>query len=76
LNINNYEEANMEVAIDPSIFLGLTKKRSQDLSEAKNLVYRLVRIDDEEFLGYPKDMRDDRVCVVIENGVVVEATIQ
>lgn len=65
-----------KLVVDPSIFLNLTKKRSQDLCEAKNLVYRLVSIDSEEYLGYPEDARDDRVCVVIEKGLVVEATIQ
>lgn len=65
-----------DIAVDPSIFLGLTKKRSQDLSEAKSLVYRLVSIDGEQYLGYPEDTRDDRVCIVIEKGTVVEATIQ
>jgi hypothetical protein len=64
------------IVVDPSIFLNLTKKRSQDLAEVKSLVWRLVSIDGESYLGYPEDTRDDRVCVVIEKGLVVEATIQ
>ena len=59
-----------------SDFEGLTKKRAQDLAEASNLIFRLVKIDKEDILGYPTDTVADRVCIVIEDGKVIEATFQ
>jgi hypothetical protein len=57
-------------------FLGLTKKGSQNKAEMQNLIWRLIRIDNENFLDYPTDTRDDRVCIEIDNGQVTKATIQ
>lgn len=57
-------------------FMGLTKKRSQDLAEKRNLIFYLIRSDNEMFLPYPTDKRDDRICVELENGKVVQAVIQ
>lgn len=57
-------------------FVGLTKKGAQNKAESMNLIFRLVRIDGADFLGYPEDSRDDRVCVEIDNGNVSKATIQ
>jgi hypothetical protein len=58
-------------------FLGRTKKSAQDLAESLNLIFRLVQRDEEVMLGYPTDgKRDDRVCVIITQGKVTEATIQ
>jgi len=57
-------------------FLGLTKKGAQNLAEASNLIFRLVRVDDEVILGPPQDTVADRICIVIENGKVVEAKFQ
>lgn len=56
-------------------FLGLTKKGSQDKAEAKNLIFRLIRVDDKSFFSYPDadKLRTDRVCVEIEKGQVVVA---
>jgi hypothetical protein len=62
--------------MDTNMFIGLSKKRAQDIAESKNVVFRLIRIDDESFFPYPDDTRDDRVCVEIESGKVVKATIQ
>lgn len=62
--------------VDSSQFIGMSKKRSQDVAEKLNLIYRLIRIDNEEFHDYPSDIRDDRVCVELEKGVVVKAVIQ
>lgn len=56
-------------------FLGLTKKRAQDRAEVLNLVFRLIRINDENFLPYPDDKRTDRICVEIDNGAVTKALI-
>lgn len=61
---------------DANVFLGLTKKRAQDRAEEMNLIFRLVRIDGKDFLGYPEDSRTDRLCVEIDNGAVSKATIQ
>lgn len=61
---------------DASIFLGLSKKRAQDVAEGKNMIFRLIRIDGEAFYGYPEDTRTDRVCIEIDNGAVSKATIQ
>ena len=57
-------------------FLGLSKKESQNLAEKYNLIFRLIRVDDRKMLPYPDDNRDDRVCIEIEKGSVVQATIQ
>jgi hypothetical protein len=57
-------------------FLGLTKKRAQDKAEALNLVFRLIRIDGEEFLPYPEETFLDRICVEIDKGAVTKATLQ
>jgi hypothetical protein len=56
-------------------FLGLTKKRAQDKAEVLNLVFRLIRINNENFLPYPEDKRTDRICVEIDDGAVTKATI-
>lgn len=63
---------------DANVFLGMTKKRAQDRAEEMNLIFRLVRIDGKDFLGYPpaEDKREDRLCVEIDNGAVSKATIQ
>lgn len=57
-------------------FLGMSKKRAQDLAEAKNLVFRLISVDGEPFFPYPDDKRDDRICVEIVNGQISKASIQ
>lgn len=57
-------------------FLGLTKRGAQNLAEQRNLIFRLIKIDSEEFLSYPEDARDDRVCVEIQSGKVTRATFQ
>jgi hypothetical protein len=57
-------------------FLGLTKKRAQDVAEYKSIIFRLVSVDGDKFLGYPEDERDDRICVEIEKGVITKASIQ
>lgn len=62
--------------MDANQFIGMSKRRAQDLAEAKNLIFRLIRVDSEAFLPYPEDRRDDRVCVEIEQGKVVKVSIQ
>lgn len=57
-------------------FVGLTKKGAQNLAEASNLIFRLIKVDGADYLTYPEDTREDRVCVEIENGKVTKATIQ
>lgn len=62
--------------MDTSKYLNLTKKQAQNLAEAQNLIFRLIKIDAEDYFPYPEDIRDDRVCVEIVNGKVVKALIQ
>ena len=58
-------------------FKGLSKKQAQQLAEVKNLIFRLIRIGEEQYYSYPEDQRDDRVCVEIDdNGQVVKAVVQ
>jgi hypothetical protein len=57
-------------------FLGLSKKTAQDLAEKKSFIFRLISVDGEPFFSYPEDVRTDRVCVEIENGQIVKATVQ
>lgn len=59
-----------------SDFIGQTKKGAQNLAEAKNMIFRLIRVDGEAYLPYPDDSRNDRVCVEIENGKVTKASIR
>jgi hypothetical protein len=56
-------------------FIGLTKKRAQDKAEVLNLIFRLIRIDNESYLDYPSDKRDDRICVEIDKGAVTKAVV-
>lgn len=55
-------------------FLGLTKKQAQDRSEGRNMIFRLIRVDKENFFDYPSDERNDRICVEIDNGKVSKVT--
>lgn len=57
-------------------YIGLTKRSSQDKAERDSLVFRLIRIDKEDFLSYPDDERTDRICVEIDDGKVSKATIK
>ncbi len=57
-------------------FINLSKKAAQDAAEKHNFIFRLVSIDGKQFLGYPEDIRDDRVCVEIQNNKVVVAKLQ
>lgn len=63
------------MAIFESEFLNKTKKAAQNYAEAKNLIFRLIRIDNDNFLSYPDDKREDRICVEIDNGLVTKATL-
>lgn len=67
--------------MDSNKFLGLTKKGSQDLAERNNIIFRLIRIDSENFMNYPEDKDDrsehaDRICIEIDNGKVTKATFK
>jgi len=57
-------------------FIGLTKKQAQNKAEAKNFIFRLIRIDQEAYAPYPDDVRQDRLCVEIDNGLVSKVTLQ
>jgi hypothetical protein len=57
-------------------FMGLGKKDAQNLAEAHNLIFRLIRVDDRNIFGYPEDSRDDRICVEIDQGKVSKAVVQ
>jgi len=57
-------------------FLGLNKKEAQNLAELNNLIFRLIRIDDRDLFSYPKDQREDRVCIEIEKGEVIKVIFQ
>lgn len=62
--------------IDSKTYLGLTKMEANRKSERDNLIFRLIRVNDRDIQTYPFDQRTDRICVEIEDGVVVKATIQ
>lgn len=61
---------------DVSVLLGMGKRQSQNKVEELNMIYRLIRVDNESIQSYPEDVRSDRVCVEIENGKVVRAVVQ
>jgi len=58
-------------------FLNLTKYKAQDLAEANNMIFRLIRSDGELFFDYPDDAekRTDRICIELEAGRVVKAIV-
>jgi len=60
----------------PEDFIGLSKKGAQDRAEGKNLIFRLIRVDGENFFSYPEDKREDRICVEIDKGKVTKVTVQ
>lgn len=64
------------MAIKIEDYIGLTKKKAQDKADDHNLIFRLIRIDEKPFFDYPEDVRVDRICVEVEKGYVVKATIQ
>jgi hypothetical protein len=66
------------MSVNAEQFIGMSKKRAQDVAEFQSLVFRLVSVDGEKFLGYPEEAepRTDRICIEIENGAVVKATVQ
>jgi len=57
-------------------FIGLSKKRAQNVAEERNLIFRLIRNGEEKFFDYPEDKRSDRLCVEIDDGKVSKAVIQ
>lgn len=63
------------MAANSKDFIGLTKKSAQNLAEAQNLIFRLVSVDGEPFLGWPEDILDDRICVEIVDGKVARARV-
>ena len=64
------------MTIDTNQFMGMTKRLAQNLAESKNLIFRLIRIDNRDFMSYPEDKRDDRICVEIDNSVITKVVIQ
>ena len=67
--------------ISSDMFLNKTKKSSQDLAEKHSIIYRLIRINNENFMSYPDSSDDrskmmDRVCIEIDNGKVTKAVFQ
>lgn len=62
--------------MNTDLFVGMTKKSAQDLAESKFLIFRLVSIDGETYLGYPEDTRTDRLCVEINDSKISKAVIQ
>lgn len=57
-------------------FIGLSKKAAQDRAEQKNLIFRLIRINEKNFLSYPTDTRTDRICIEIDGQTVSKASLQ
>ena len=57
-------------------FVGKSKKEAQDIAEKANLIFRLVSVDGNKFLGYPEDNREDRICVELSKGKVIKAELQ
>jgi hypothetical protein len=64
------------MAINTAIYVGMGKRQAQNKSEIDNLIFRLIRVDAEDFLSYPDDVRDDRICVEIDDNKVTKATIR
>jgi hypothetical protein len=58
--------------------LGMPKKDAQNFAEMNNLIFRLMYLDGEIYLGEPEpeDVRNDRLCVKIAKGKVIDAEIK
>lgn len=56
-------------------FLKLTKVQAQNKAEGQNMIFRLISINGDPFFSYPTDVRTDRVCVEIQDGLVTVAKI-
>ena len=61
--------------IDTSKYIGMGKRRAQNLAEHDNLIFRLISSNGKIILGKPESIQSDRLCVVIENDQVKEAWI-
>lgn len=57
-------------------FLGMGKRPAQNKAEDAGFIFRLIRVDEEAFHSYPEDVREDRLCIEIDNGKVTKASIQ
>lgn len=64
------------MSVSANDFVGLTKKGAQNKAEACNLIFRLIRVDSENYLTYPDEKRTDRVCVEIDDGKVSKASLE
>ena len=64
------------MAINTSVYIGMGKRQAQNKSELDNLIFRLIRVDAENFLSYPEDVREDRICIEIDKDKVSKATIR
>lgn len=61
--------------IDSSIFIGKTKVQSQNISEARSLIYRLIHKDGQDYFSEPTEAEwvANRICVWITGGEVTRA---
>ena len=41
--------------MDATNFIGLNKSSAQKLADSKNLIFRMIRVDDRNMFGYPED---------------------
>lgn len=57
-------------------FLGLTKRQSYDLAEKLGLMVRIIRMGEKPLLPYPNDVRDDRICLELDERRVSKAVVQ
>jgi hypothetical protein len=64
-----------QINVKAEDFIGLGKYSAQNLAEAKNIIFRLIRIDDKSFYDYPEDKRNDRICVEIDSGKITVAVL-
>lgn len=57
-------------------YLGQSKRSAQFMAESDNFLFRLISVDGEQFMNYPEDHRDDRICVEIVANKVVKVSFQ
>lgn len=60
--------------VKPEDFIGMSKLSAQGKAEYASLIFRLIRIDDKSYFDYPEDVRNDRICVEIDKGIITKAT--
>lgn len=56
-------------------FIGMEKRAAQNKAERENMIFRLVSVDGEKYLGAPEDQRIDRICCELIGNRIFDAYV-